>query len=159
KTWNISWNITGYGSTSESHTTVNSEENKTRHRYGNLDNSINITYKNNVTLIPTYGLAYNESKNQRQTANFRDITNVNHSVGGMIRLDDIRKFRLEASYTIRNQPRSLSNDRTNLHLVNASLYYPIMQRKGELKFTAFDILNQNQNISIGGYGNSNYYRS
>lgn len=157
KTWNIHWNISGNGSTSESYTIVNSEENKTQHLYGNLNNSLTLTYKNKVTVIPTYGLNFNRSKNQRQTSNFRDIENVNHSLGGVFRLDDIYKFRLETSYTVRNQPRSLGNDRTNLHLVNASLYYPIMQRKGELKFTAFDILNQNQNIFIGGYGNSNYY--
>ncbi len=157
KTWNISWNISGNGSTSESYTIVNGEENKTQRLYGSLRNNLTVTYKNKVTVIPTYELGFNKSKHQRQTANFRDIENVNHSVGGMLRLDDIHKFRLETSYTVRNQPRSLGNDRTNLHLVNASLYYPIMQRKGELKFTAFDVLNQNQNIFIGGYGNSNYY--
>lgn len=157
KKWNISWNISGYGSTSESHTIVNSEENKAQNLYGNLNNSLNITYKNKVTVIPTYGLNFNRTKNQRQTTNFRDIENVNHSVGGVFRLDDIYKFRLETSYTVKNQPRNLGNDRTNLHLINASLYYPVMQRKGELKFTAFDILNQNQSIYMGGWGNTNYY--
>ncbi|MFB2119252.1 carboxypeptidase regulatory-like domain-containing protein [Parapedobacter sp. 2B3] len=157
KTWNINWNVSGNGSTSESYSMVNGEENRAQHLYGNLNSSLTITYKTKFTVIPTYGFGFNRSKNQRQTANFRDIENVNHSIGGMLRLDDIRKFRLETSYTVRNQPQSLRNERTNLHLVNASLYYPIMQRKGELKLTAFDILNQNQNISMGGYGNSNYY--
>ncbi|MGV3764046.1 hypothetical protein [Parapedobacter sp.] len=157
KTWNINWNISGNGSSSESYSIVNGEENRTQRLYGNLNSSLTVTYKNKITVIPTYGFGVNKSKNQRQTANFRDIENVDHSIGGMLRLDDIRKFRLETSYTIRNQPRNLGNDRTNLHLINASLYYPIMQRKGELKLTAFDILNQNQSISMGGSGNSNYY--
>ncbi|MEC3878291.1 carboxypeptidase regulatory-like domain-containing protein [Parapedobacter sp. 10938] len=157
KTWNINWNVSGNGSTSESYSIVNGEENSTQRLYGNLNSSLTVTYKNNVTVLPTYGFGFNKSKNQRQTANFRDIENVNHSIGGMLRLDNIRKFRLETSYTVRNQPRSLGNDRTNLHLINASLYYPIMQRKGEVKLTAFDILNQNQSISMGGSGNSNYY--
>ncbi|GGG76305.1 hypothetical protein GCM10007415_05090 [Parapedobacter pyrenivorans] len=158
KVWNISWNLSGYGSTSNSYSIVNREENKSQSLYGNLDNSLNISYKNKVTLIPTYGLNANRVRNEQQTVNFRDISNINHSVGAMLRLDDVGKFRLETSYTVRNQPQSLRNDRTNLHLVNASLYYPIMQRKGELKFTAFDILNQNQNIWMGSYGNTNYYQ-
>ncbi|MFC3198610.1 hypothetical protein ACFOET_13375 [Parapedobacter deserti] len=157
-TWNISWNLSGYGSTSKSYATVNDEENAAQTLYGNLDNSLNVTYKNKITLIPTYGFNMNKVRNEQQTVNFRDISNINHSVGAMLRLDDIRKFRLETSYTVRNQPRSLGNDRTNLHLVNAALYYPIMQRKGELKFTAFDMLNQNQNIWIGSSGNTNYYQ-
>lgn len=156
--WNISWDISGYGSTDVSYTIVNGEENKAQTLYGNFNSSLNVTYKNNVTLIPTYGLNMNRIKNEQQTINFRDITNINHSVGAVLRLDDIRKFRLETSYTLKNQPQSLRNDRTNLHLVNASLYYPIMQRKGELKFTAFDILNQNQTIWMGSYGNTNYYQ-
>lgn len=158
KVWNISWNLSGYSSINMSYTIVNSEENKSQSLYGNLDNSLNVTYKNKVTLIPTYGLNMNKVRNEQQTVNFRDISNINHSMGAMVRLDDIRQFRLETSYTVKNQPQSLHNDRTNLHLVNASLYYPIMQRKGELKFTAFDILNQNQNIWMGSYGNTNYYQ-
>lgn len=158
KSWNVSLTVSGFGSSNLSFNTVNGEENKARSFYGNLTNTLNVTYKNKVTVIPTYGIQMNTVNNARQTVNFRDITNVSHSIGAVFRLDDIKSFRLETAYTVKNQPQSLRNDRTNLHIVNASLYYPIMQRKGELKFTAFDILNQNQNIWMGGYGNTNYYQ-
>ncbi len=158
KSWNISVTIAGYGSSSLSFNTVNGEENRARNMFGNITNTLNVTYKNKVTVIPTYGIQMNKVTNAKQSVNFRDITNVSHDVGAVFRLDDIKRFRLETAYTLKNQPQSLRNDRTNLHIVNASLYYPIMQRKGELKFTAFDILNQNQNIWMGGYGNTNYYQ-
>lgn len=158
KTWNVSLTVAGYSSSDFSFSTVNGEENRARSLYGNLTNTLNVSYKNKVTVIPTYGIQMNSVTNEKQTVNFRDIRNISHSIGGVLRLDDIRTLRLETSYTIRNQPQNLGNDRTNLHLVNASLYYPIMQRKGELKFTAFDILNQNQEIWMGGWGNSNYYQ-
>ena len=117
-----------------------------------------MTYKNKVTVIPTYGIRLNNTSNSRQSANFRDMNNVFHDIGAVFRLDDIKKFRLETAYTLKSQPQGLQNNRTNLHIVNASLYYPIMQRKGELKFTAFDILDQNQSVWIGGSGNTNYYQ-
>ncbi|MGK6352549.1 carboxypeptidase regulatory-like domain-containing protein [Parapedobacter sp. DT-150] len=158
KVWNISLNISGYGSTDVSYNTVNGEENKARGLYGNLTNTLTATYKNKVTLIPTYSVNMNRVRNERQSTNFRDVTNASHSIGGMLRLDDLRRLRLEAAYTLKNQAQNLHNDRTNLHLINASLYYPVLQRKGELKFTAFDILNQNQNIWMGSYGNTNYYQ-
>lgn len=158
KSWNISVVVAGYGSSNLTFNTVNGEENKAQSMYGNLTNTLNVTYKNKVTVIPTYGIQMNTVSNAKQSVNFRDITNVSHNIGAVFRLDDIRKFRLETAYTLKNQPQSLRNERANLHIVNASLYYPIMQRKGELKFTAFDILNQNQDIWMGGYGNTNYYQ-
>jgi len=158
KSWNISVTIAGYGSSNLSFNMVNGEENSAQNKFGNITNTLNVTYKNKVTVIPTYGIQMNTVTNAKQSVNFRDITNVSQDIGAVFRLDDIKSFRLETAYTLKNQPQSLRNDRTNLHIVNASLYYPIMQRKGELKFTAFDILNQNQSIWMGGYGNTNYYQ-
>ncbi len=157
KKWHIRWQAHGYGSANEQITTVNGEENTGRSFYSMLNNTLTVSYQNKITLIPTYALHANTTKNQQQSVNFRNITSISHHVGTTFRLDDVKKFRLETSYTLRNQPRSLANDRTNLHLINASLYYPLMQRKGELKLTAFDILNQNQNIWMGGFGNTSYY--
>jgi len=158
KTWNVSITLSGYGSSNSSFSTVNGEENQTDNLYGNLTTTVNVTYKNKVTVIPTYGIQMNAASNSKVSDNFRDITNVSHNIGAVFRLDDIHSFRLETAYTLKNQPQNLRNDRTNLHIVNASLYYPILQRKGELKFTAFDILNQNQSIWMGGFGNTNYYQ-
>src|SRR5690606_7594405 len=50
KTWNINWNVSGNGSTSESYSTVNGEENSTHRLYGNFNSSLTVTYKNNVTV-------------------------------------------------------------------------------------------------------------
>lgn len=155
--WNITWTTSGNGSLSESYQNINMEENLVRNSYGGLTNNLQISFKNKVTIIPSYGLRVNMTRNRQQNESFRDVDNVMHDIGAVFRLDDIQKFRLETSYTIRNQPQNIQNTRTNLHLINASLYYPMWQRRGELKLTAFDILNQNQNISMGGLGNSTYY--
>lgn len=157
KKWNVRLQTNGYLFVNQNFSTINGEENKGSMFYGSLTNTLTASYKNKVTLIPTYILNINTTRNERQTANFRNITNAGHSIGTVFRLDDVKKFRLETSYTLKNQPRGLNNDRTNLHVVNASLYYPLMQQKAELKFTAFDILNQNQNIWMGSFGNTNYY--
>ncbi|MBD1426414.1 TonB-dependent receptor [Sphingobacterium arenae] len=157
KDWQISMNLNGYGSISSSYSMVNGEENKGNRSYGNIQSNINLSYKNNITLIPTYSIGISGTRYAWPSENFRDISNIRHSIGTGFRVDNLAKFRLETSYTLQNQPQSLRKDRTNLHVVNASLYYPLLQRKGELKFTAFDILNQNQNVNLGSSGNANYY--
>src|SRR5690606_21802214 len=122
-----------------------------------LNNTLTLVYKSKFTFIPTYGIYLSAMKNNVQSVNFQDVTHFTHRTGAVFRLDDIRKFRLETSYTIRNQAQNVQNDRVNLHLVNTSLYYPVMKRKGELKFTVYDLLNQNQSVWFGGYGNTTYY--
>lgn len=158
KKWNISWRTNGYGSTNTRYNIVNGEENEGRNLYSYLNNTLTLVYKNNFTFIPSYGINYNALKNSSQSATFRDVENFTHNVSGVFRLDNIKKFRLETSYTLRNQAQSVDNDRVNIHLINSSLYYPVMNRKGELKFSVFDLLNQNQDVWFGGFGNSTYYQ-
>lgn len=156
--WNIAWSVSGNGSSSESYQVVNGTDNLVNYANGSLNNSLQITHKNKVTFIPSYGIRVNRTRNQTVSDNFKNVENLTHDMGAVFRLDGIRKFRLETAYTLRNQAQNIQDDRTNLHLINASLYYPMMQGRGELKFTAFDILNQNQETYMGGSGNSTYYR-
>lgn len=158
KTWNMRVSSNMNASFSNSYRRINGEDNKGKSIWSSWSNNIDLSYKNTITFTPTYGLNINSTKNNIQSENFRDIKNVMHNLGASLRLENVRKFRLETSYTLRNQPQSLQNDRVNRHIVNASLYYPTLKDRGELKLTAFDILNQNQNIYVGGFGNNNFYQ-
>src|SRR5690606_28883860 len=60
------------------------------------------------------------------------------------RRDDVGKFLLESAYAPRNRAQNIHDDPTNLHFIHASRYYGIMRGRGELKFTAFDLPNQNR---------------
>lgn len=157
KKWNISWRTNGYVSTNTDFSMVNGEENEGRRFYGNLNNTLTLVYKSKFTFIPTYGVNLSAMKNNVQSVNFQDVTHFAHSIGAVFRLDDVKKFRLETSYTVRNQAQNVQNDRINLHLLNSSLYYPILNRKGELKFTVYDLLNQNQDVWFSGYENTTNY--
>ncbi|HMR18583.1 MAG TPA: carboxypeptidase regulatory-like domain-containing protein [Sphingobacterium sp.] len=157
KKWNISWRTNGYVSTNTDFSMVNGEENEGRRFYGNLNNTLTLVYKSKFTFIPTYGVNLSAMKNNVQSVNFQDVTHFAHSIGAVFRLDDIKKFRLETSYTVRNQAQNVQNDRINLHLLNSSLYYPILNRKGELKLTVYDLLNQNQDVWFSGYENTTNY--
>lgn len=156
--WNVSWNVSGNVSLYESYQHVNGAENLVSQSNGSVNTSLQLGYKNKVTFIPSYGVRLNRTRNRYVNENFRDMENFMHDVGGVFRLEGIRHFRLETSYTIRNQAQNIQNERINLHLVNASLYYPVLRGRGELKLTAFDILNQNQEVYVGGSGNSTYYQ-
>ncbi len=156
KDWKLNWTTNGYGGSYPRMSTVNGQENKSTSNYGGLRNTISFSYKSKVTFSPSYNLNIDVLRNTVQNDFFRDVSRVNHEVGGSLLLNDMYKFRMEASYMLRNQTFNLNNDRENRYLINASLYYPVL-KKGELKFTAFDILNQNQNMYIYGNGNSNTF--
>lgn len=117
-----------------------------------------MNYKNKLTFSPNYFLSLSQTVFNAVSDNFRNINNFGHNLGLSMRLDDIKKFRLEMSYTVKNQVVGLGNERDNLHLVNASLYYPVWG-KGELKLSAFDILNQNISNNFFAYQNTNSYSS
>lgn len=155
-TWKLSYSVNYYGSWSERYSSVNREENIADQFYGRINNSINLSYKDIFTFRPNYGLQLNQTKFKIESDNFRSITNAEHSVGASLLFNNIKKFRLESSYTLKNQISGLNNERQNLHILNASLYYPVLQ-KGELKFTAFDILNQNISSYFISHSNTTQY--
>lgn len=155
-TWKLSYSLSSYGSWSERYSNVNHEENIANHFYGNIENSINLTYKDILTFRPNYGLRINQTKFKIESNNFRNLTNTEHSIGASLLFNNIKNFRLENSYTLKNQVSGLSNDRQNLHILNASLYYPVL-KKGELKLSAFDILNQNASSYFSANANTTNY--
>lgn len=156
KDWKLNWSMFGYMNASENFRKVNGQENASTNYFGNVQNTISLSYKNKITVSPSYQINISALRNSVQHDFFRDVSNITHAFGTSLLLSDIRKFRLETSYTLSNQAFTLNNDRENRHLVNASLYYPVLG-KGELKVTAFDILNQNQSVSVYGTGNTNTF--
>jgi hypothetical protein len=156
KDWRLNWSTSAYGNAWGRLGKINGMENEYTNVWGSLRNSMTLTYKTKVTFTPSYNLNIDVIRNKVQNDFFRDVSEISHEVGGTLLLSDIQKFRLETSYVLRNQTYNLNNDRENLNLINASLYYPVFG-KGELKFTAFDILNQNRSSYIYGNGNSNTF--
>ncbi|NQD70813.1 outer membrane beta-barrel protein [Sphingobacterium shayense] len=142
KTWKLSYAIRAYSNSMQSYSNINGEENLATRIFGNLSNSLNLSYKDLLTFSPSYGMGMDKTTFKNRSVNFRNISSNEQNLGASLHIHNIRKFKLETSYTLKNQIASLNNDRQNLHLVNASLYYPILG-KGELKFSAFDIFNQN----------------
>lgn len=158
KDWKLSYALTSYLTNSESYSRVNGEEALSNRIWGQINNTVNLNYKNKLTFSPNYFLSLSQTVFNAVSDNFRNINNFGHNLGLSMRLDDIKKFRLEMSYTVKNQVVGLGNERDNLHLVNASLYYPVWG-KGELKLSAFDILNQNISNNFFAYQNTNSYSS
>lgn len=156
KDWKLSYALSSHGSNSQSFSTVNGEEGRANSLWGQINNTINLSYKNNLTFSPNYAIVLSQTTFDAVSENFRDVRNFQHNLGITMRLDDIKKFRLETSYTLKNQVVGLNNERNNLHIVNASLYYPILG-KGEIKLSAFDILNQNVSNQFFAYQNMNSY--
>lgn len=157
-TWKLSYTLSSYGNWSESYSNVNHEENIATQLWGRIDNSVNLSYKDLITFRPNYGLNINKTAFSIESENFRNVTNSEHNIGGSLLFNDIKKFRLETSYTLKNQVSGLNNDRQNLHILNASLYYPVLG-KGELKLSAFDILGQNASNYFSSYNNTTSYSS
>lgn len=155
-TWKLSYSLSSYASLDESYSKVNGEENLSTRSWGNLTNTITFGYKNKFTFTPTYIYGINNTTFKYESDNFRNLNNGQHSFGASFMLNDVKKFRLESSYTLKNQITGLNNQRQNLHILNASVYYPIFGQ-GELKLSAFDILNQNISNSFYTYSNSTNY--
>lgn len=153
KIWNMyvngNYNLYNYPSIG----ITNGIENKSKNTTASGNQTLNISWKNKVSLSPSYNFNVSKTTNSSDASSFRDIQTTTHNFGAGLRLSDIHKITFETSYNIKNQPSSIDNARTNIHLVNASVYYPVMG-KGELKLTVFDLLNQNQNVYR--YSSSNY---
>lgn len=111
----------------------------------NGNHTLSITWKDKIAISPSYQFSLSNTHNSSDDPTFRNLRDVTHNFGAGLRVNSVKKFTLETSYNVKNQPSNLGNARNNLHLINASIYYPIFA-KGELKFTAFDLLNQNQNV-------------
>lgn len=158
KVWNLNYNGYGYGVRQDTYSKVNGEENIGSVFFSNFNNTLTLTYKNVFTFTPMFEFNTNNTKFKFDSENFRDMNNNTKRYGATLLLNNIKKFRLESSYNIKNQVVGINNQRQNLHIVNASVYYPILG-KGELKLSAFDILNQNVSNYFGSSSNSTYFNS
>ncbi len=152
KDWRLNLSISNYMNMWQGYAMINGEENLNSDYYWSIRNMLTLSYKNKVTFTPTYNMNFNYHKNSSNSDYFKDFKNVRHAIGGTFLWNDFYKFRLETSYTLNNQNVSL-NQKQNFHLVNASVYYPVW-KKGELKLTGFDLLNQSQSSWIYSSGNS-----
>ena len=156
KDWRLNWSTNVNYNLYERYNRMNGEEDLGSSEYVNSYSSLSLTYKNNITFTPSYRVWFSQNRSSLQNSFFRDIQQAQHYYGATLLLNDVKKFRLEASYSLVDQVAGLSQDREKRHLINASLYYPVLG-KGELKLSAFDILNQNQDMWMYGNGYSNTY--
>ncbi|QBR12955.1 TonB-dependent receptor [Sphingobacterium sp. CZ-2] len=158
KTWRLAASINGYFSMSDRYARINGEENMGKNSFGNISGNITFSYKDNLTISPNYNYSRNGVEYKDDSPNFRSVNNITHNFGSSILVNNIKKFRLEGSYTLSNLVTGIDNKRGNRHLVNASVYYPVLG-KGELKFSVFDLLNQRVYNNYYASGNSNGFRT
>lgn len=156
KNWNLSFSTYSYVYANQNYSMSNNEENLATQFYGNWNNTVTFSYKSAFTFTPTFAMGINKTNFKYDSENFKNINNTNTSLGATLLLNNIKKFRIESSFTVKNQVVGINGDRRNLNILNASIYYPILG-KGELKFSAFDILNQNVSNNFSSYGNSTNY--
>lgn len=158
KVWNLSYNLRLYAFTYQNYSRINGEENLGSSMAGDITNTINLSYKDLITFSPSYGYNLNQTTYKYASENFRGVNNDRHNLGATLHFHNLKKFKLETSYTLRNQVMNINSGRENLHIVNASLYYPVFG-KGELKLSVFDLLNQNVSNYFYTHGNSTGYSS
>src|SRR5690606_9182696 len=158
KVWKFSCSLQLYGYSSREYSRINGEENLGTSLGGHLSNSINLSYKDLITFSPSYGYNFNRNSFKYDSENFKDVNNDSHNLGATLHFHNLKKFKLETSYTLKNQVMNINSGRENLHIVNASLYYPVLT-KGELKLSVFDLFAQNVSNYFNSYGNSTNYSS
>jgi len=156
KNWNLSYSTYAYVGNYENYSMSNGEENLASQIYGNWNNTVTFSYKSAFTFTPMFGMNINKINFKYDSENFKNTNNTNTSLGATLLLNNVKKFRIESSFTVKNQVIGINNERKNLNILNASIYYPVFG-KGELKLSAFDILNQNVSNYFGSNGNSTNY--
>lgn len=156
--WKLSYDLMGYAYIDQQFSRVNGNDAIGNSMYGQISNTINLNYKNHLTFSPIYRLNLNQVTFESESDNFQNTRDFTHNFGFSFRLHNVKKFRLETAYTLQNEIVGLGNHRDNLHILNASLYYPIFE-KGEIKLSAFDILDQNISNQFRAYNNVNSHYS
>lgn len=154
--WRISASGIFYGGRSADGVEVNGEENTMRHQRFRRSASLSFTYKNKLTFRPIYRFSSAKTRFKLESDNFQNHDNSANTIGASMMLSDVGKFRLESSYNLTNELAGLNNQRQNMHILNASLYFQVI-KKGELKFSAFDILDQNVSNYFAVTENTNQY--
>lgn len=153
--WNlrISQNLNSY--TNQNYQIQNDMENKNTSWGGNLKNEFTFSWKDLVAIAPNYTYGFNKNFVSTENPNFRNNSSSTQSFSMGANINNIRNFSLESSYQITAIKGGIQSNPT-IHLVNISLYYD-MKTRGQVKLSAFDLLNQNISIYNGSYHNSTYH--
>src|SRR5690606_22202811 len=122
---------------------------------GNLKNEFTFSWKDLVAIAPNYTYGFNKNFVSTENPNFRNNSSSTQSFSMGANINNIRNFSLESSYQITAIKGGIQSNPT-IHLVNISLYYD-MKTRGQVKLSAFDLLNQNISIYNGSYHNSTYH--
>ncbi len=139
----------------ENYRTENGIANKSSDLSATLDNELTFSWKNLIALSPKYSYSHRWNFNTVDDPNFQNRTSSSHSFTAGLSVTSVKNFTLETSYNRVMQNASFGDD-VNMNLVNMSLYYD-MKKKGQLKFSVFDLLNQNASIYFSSYNNSNNF--
>ena len=155
KNWNLLIREQLGGGKNEGYTIRNGVENKDSRWNGNIEQELTFSWKELLVLSNKYRFDYSKTTVSADDPNFRNSTNSTHSFEAGLKVNNVKRFTLETSYELKKLRNSF---RTNplMNIINLSLYYELKQN-GQLKFTVFDLLNQNLSIHHLSISGSNIY--
>ena len=134
---------------------LNGVDNKNTDLSGTLDNELTFSWKNLIAISPKYSFTRRWNFVTADDPNFRNRNSYSHSLTAGLSVTSVKSFTLETSYNLVMQNGAFG-DHVNMNLINLSLYYD-MKKKGQLKFSVFDLLNQNASIRFYSNNNSNNF--
>jgi len=137
----------------DSYRTLNGIDNKNTDLSGTLNNELTFSWKDRIALSPKYSFTRRWNFVTADDPNFKNRSFSSHSLTAGLSVTSVKNFTLETSYNLVMQNGALG-DKVNMNLVNLSLYYD-MKKKGQLKFSVFDLLNQNASVHFYSNNNSN----
>ncbi|WP_036601949.1 carboxypeptidase-like regulatory domain-containing protein [Olivibacter sitiensis] len=155
KSWHLNASSNLNANLNQQYTTINDIENKSSNLNFTWRQEFTLSWQQWLGISPSYQFGWNSNKNSVQNDNFRDINYATHQIGIGATANKIKGLTLECSYNLRNQAGGISNNQS-YHLLNTSLYYNF-KNDSQIKLSAFDMLNQNNNVYRGGSANSIYY--
>ncbi len=145
----LDYSLQNFISKNQTYSKINDEENLGSRLSSSFTNKIDFRFNKKYSISPFYEWSLQRTNFKIPSDNFKNVNNNFHSLGASLLIDHIKSLKIESTYKLVNQVAGIDNSRKNLHLINLSCYYPVM-KKGELKLSVYDLLNQ----SI-----SNSYRS
>jgi len=151
--WKLDYSLNSTFSKNQNYSKINEEENLGTQQSISFTNNINLGFKQRFIITPLYQFNLYNFDYKFPSENFKNINNYAHSVGAAVLIDHIKKVKIESRYNLVNQVADLNNNRKNIHLINVSCFYPVM-KKGELKLSVFDLLNQSINYSCRSFENN-----
>lgn len=137
-----------------SYVTMNGVENKGTQWSSGVNQEFTFSWKEIIAVSPKYDFNFTKNFVSVDNPNFKTSVNTSHSFTTGINVNNVKKMSLETSYSIRVVKGGFK-DNPVMNIINMSFYYD-MPRKGQIKFSVFDLLNQNLMIYNGSSHNTNY---